>query len=256
MPPTGGESGWPEGDAEMLLAHIDFCGIDRVVVFPPFAVQMQNDMKKANRWALEEVRKHKDRFIPAGTIFPLSPDCPELLHMLHDEGVRLAKVHPSIDVYDISAPAATECYAKAEELGIALDFHTGPHGTRLSLTEPVKFDDIAWDYPNLKLVFEHVGGRTYFEEFMAILSNHRKGRIFGGLASVLGSRASLWYLGPERVMDLVQCAGAEKLVYGLDFPWNSPETNKQDIQTILSLNMPETAKSMILGGNLAELLSL
>jgi len=256
MPPNGGDTGWPGGDSEMLLRHMDFCGIDRVVVFPPFACQMQNNMKKANLWALKEVRKVRDRFIPAGTIFPLAKDVLEVLGILHDEGVKLAKIHPSIDVYDVADPSADECYARAGELDIALDFHTGPHGTRLSLAEPLKFDDIAWDYPNLKLVFEHLGGRTYFEQFMAILSNHKEGKVFGGLTSVLASPNSLWYLGPGRVMDLVQCVGAEKLIYGLDFPWNSAQSNKLDIQTIKDLDVPETAKSRILGGNLVDMLSL
>lgn len=254
MPPHG-VGGWPDGDSKMLLRHLDACGIDRVVVFPPFACQVENGMKGANLWALEEVRKHADRFIPAGTIYPLAEDILEMLDILHDEGIRLAKIHPSIDLHDVSDPAAGECYAKAEELGIALDYHTGPHGTRLSLAEPTKLDGIAWDYPNLKLVFEHLGGRTYFEQFMAILSNHKKGRVFGGLASVLSYEThKMWYLGPEKVMDLVNCVGADKLIYGLDFPWNSAEINEQDIKIIRSLDIADTEKEKILGGNLAALL--
>ena len=150
----------------MLLRHIDFCGIDRVVVFPPFSCQVDDSMKKANLWALEEVRKHADRFIPAGTIFPLAEDILEMLNILHAEGIKLAKIHPAIELHDVSDPAAGEVYSKAEELGIALNYHTGPHGARLALAEPTKFDGIAWDYPNLRLVFEHLGGRTYFEELI------------------------------------------------------------------------------------------
>ena len=105
--------------------------------------------------------------------------------------------------------------------------------TKLSLAEPKKFDDIAWGYPNLKLVFEHLGGRTYFEEFMAIISNHKRGKVFGGLTSVFTCKThKLWYLGPEKVTDLIRCVGAAKLIYGLDFPYNSPETNKRDIEII------------------------
>ena len=258
MPPHG-DPEWPKGDSEMLLKRLDFCGIDKVVIFPPFARQLGGDRKAANLWALGEVRKHRDRFIPAGTIFPLADDVLELLDILHSEGVKLAKVHPSIDVYDISDPAAQRCYAKAEELGITLDYHTGPHKTRLSLTEPKKFDDLAWDYPNLKLVFEHFGGRTYFEEFMAILSNHEKGRIFGGLTSVLAYETNkMWYLGPEKMMDLITCVsdGEDKLIYGLDFPWNSAETNKHDIEIIRGLDITDAAKEKILGGNLSNLLSI
>jgi predicted TIM-barrel fold metal-dependent hydrolase len=241
----------------MLLRHLDFCGIDRAVIFPPFACQLGNDRMQANLWALGETKKHKDRFIPAGTIFPLADDVLEMLAMLHDEGAKLAKIHPSIDLHDISDPAAAECYAKAEELGIALDYHTGPHGTRLSLAEPGKFDDIAWDYPHLKLVFEHLGGRTYFEQFMAILGNHKAGRIFGGLTSVLDYETNrMWYLGEERVTDLIRCIGAHKLIYGLDFPWNSAETNKHDIEIIRALDIEEDEKERILGGSLAGLLGL
>ncbi len=257
MPPHGDGNGWPEGNSEMLLSHLDYCGIDKVVIFPPFACQFGNDRKAANLWALEEARKHSDRFIPAGTILPIADDVIAILMILHDEGVRLAKVHPSIDLHDVSDPTAEACYAKAEELGIALDYHTGPHGTRLALAEPRKYDDIAHDHPNLKLVFEHLGGRTYFEQFMAILSNHEKGRIFGGLTSVLARETNkMWYLGPEKIMDLVDCIGADKLIYGLDFPWNSAETNRQDIEIIRSLDIEETAKKKILGGNLSKLLGV
>jgi len=253
-PPDKSGKSWAKGDADMLLAHLDCCGIDRVVIFPPFACQVGNNMQEANLWALKQVKMHPDRFIPAGTIFPLAKDILELLDILHAEGVRLAKIHPSIDLHDIADPGAGECYAKAEELGIALDYHTGPHGTRLSLVDPVKFDNLAWDYPRLKIVFEHVGGRTFFEQFMAIIDNHKKGRIFGGLTSVLDNEINrMWYLGPEKIRDLIRCAGADKLIFGLDFPYNSAEFNKRDIEIIKNLDIAETDKEKILGGNLAGL---
>ena len=259
MPPhtEDGNNRWPAGDADMLLKHLDYCGIDRAVIFPPFACQVGHSMKDANLWALRQVRMHPDRFIPAGTIFPLAKDILEMLNILHAEGIRLAKIHPSIDLHDIADPQAGACYAKAEEYGIALDYHTGPHGSRLAWADPKKYDDMAWDYPKLKLVFEHLGGRTYFEEFMAILSNHKRGRIFGGLTSVLSYEThKMWYLGLEKIVSLVECAGANTLIYGLDFPWNAAETNKRDIELVRSLTISESDKERILGGNLASLLGL
>ncbi len=259
MPPhsPGWNNWWPAGDADMLLRHLDFCGIDQAVIFPPFACQCPGGMREANLWALGQVCQHADRFLPAGTIFPLAPDIIEMLDILHAEGVRLVKIHPSVDLHDIADPRAGACYAKAQELGIALDYHTGPHGTRLSLAAPLKFDDLAWDYPRLRLVFEHLGGRAYFEQFMAILGNHKKGRVFGGLTSVLAPDANpVWHLGLEKVADLVRCVGAERLIYGLDFPWNSAAVNKRDIEQIRGLDIPDAAKEKILGGNLAALLGL
>jgi predicted TIM-barrel fold metal-dependent hydrolase len=89
---------------------------------------------------------------------------------------------------------------------------------------------------------------------MAILLNHHPGRIFGGLTSVLAHDThKMWYLGPEKIVELVECVGADKLIYGLDFPWNSAATNKRDIEIIKNLNIAAKDKEKILGGNLAAL---
>lgn len=254
MPPHTPGSPWPEGDADMLLRHLDLCGIERAVIFPPFACQMEGSMMRANRWALHQVRQHADRFIAAGTVFPLAPDIVECLHMLHDEGVKLLKIHPAIDPHNIADPRAHIFYAKAQELGMALDYHTGPHNSRLSNTRPEAFDDIAWDYPGLKLVFEHMGGRTYIEDFMAILANHKPGRVFGGLTSVLQPEHKMWYLNAEKVAELLRCVGAERLIFGLDFPWNPPESTLRDLEIIRNLSLGEADLEKILGGNLLTLL--
>lgn len=255
--PKSNDPDWPAGDSDMLLDHLDFCGIGQAVVFPPFACQMDNDRRLANTWAWDQVKQDSDRFIAAGNLAPAEKDALDLLDLFHSEGIHLAKVHPSIDVYDVSDPAARDCYAKAAELGILLNFHTGPHRTRLSLAEPSKFDDLLWDFPNLRLLFEHFGGRTYFEQFMAIISNHEPSRAFGGITSVLSyENHRIWYLGAERITELFECVGGDQLVYGLDFPWNSRETNRQDIEILKELNIPAEAKSKILGGNLKRILSL
>jgi len=257
------ENSWLPGDADMLLRLMDTAGIDMAVIFAPFACQCDNDMKRANLWALEEVRKHPDRFLPCGTLFPLAPEARELLRILAAEGVKNVKIHPSIDMYDISDPAAKPFYADAESSGLALDFHTGPHGTRLSLTRAEKFDELAWDFSNLKLVFEHMGGRTYFEEFLAVICNHPPRnpdghvRVFGGLTSVLTREKNrMWYLGPEKIMDVIEIAGADRLIYGLDFPWNSVEDIRSDLEIIKGLDISPEDKENILGGNLLRLLGM
>jgi predicted TIM-barrel fold metal-dependent hydrolase len=260
MPEPGADAWWTEGGTDMLLEHIDYCEIDKVVVFPPFACQMEHDIIKANRWALEEVNRHPDRLIAAGVLNPVAENALELLSIFEAEGIKHAKVHPSVDLHDISAPEAAACYEKAEALGIALDYHTGAHGTRLSASNPEKFDDIAWKYPKLKMIFEHIGGRTYFEQFLAIISNHsirsKEPCIFAGLTSILSTENNkFWYLGPDKVMDVIEFAGADKLIFGLDFPWNSKEINKKDIEIIQQLDISAEEKEKILGGNLLHLIN-
>jgi predicted TIM-barrel fold metal-dependent hydrolase len=239
------------GDAPSLLEHMDYCGVEKAVIFPPHAAEMEGDLRKANMWAIDQVKQHSDRFIPAGNLFPLHPDVLEVIQILHDEGITQAKIHPSIHVYDITDPAAARCYEKAEELGIALDFHTGIHGSRLSLVKPEKFDELAWKFPKLSMIFEHVGGRTYFEDFLGIIANHHGQRLFGGLTSVLNHEGMrMWYLGPDRILDAINCVGADRFIFGLDFPWNPKEKNKQAIDVLKSLDLSEGDKEKIFSGNL------
>lgn len=256
MPPIVAGGWWPAGDATQLLKHLDACGIDRTIVFPPFACQMNNNMAAANRWALREIKAHPDRLIPAGTVSPLAPDVLAVLQFLHDAGVRWLKIHPAIDPHDVAAPAAEPFYTKAAELGMILDYHTGPHGTRLALAKPEKFDDLAWRHPELKLVFEHLGGRVYVEEFTAILANHRA-RTYGGLTSIFDADVNyLWFLPPQRIEEIVKGIGARQFIFGLDFPWNSIAATQRHLRIIESLDLPPAGKDLIWGGNLSRLLNL
>ena len=254
--PHDGTGWWPEGNSEMLIEHLDVCGIDKVVVFPPFACQMDDDMEKANMWALDEVAKHSDRFIAAGTLNPIADNVISLLDTLYEAGVRLIKIHPSVDTHDISDPAADDFYRRAEELGVLLNYHTGPHGTKLSNATPYKYDDILWKYPKLKMNFEHIGGRPFRELFLAIIFNLHN-RAFGGVTSILSyETARAWYMGPEILQDFIEIAGADNFIFGLDFPWHSAEVNKKDIELIQGMTISQESKAKILGGNICKLLGV
>jgi predicted TIM-barrel fold metal-dependent hydrolase len=252
MPPNS----WREGSVSMLLRYMDECGIAKAVVFPPFAVQMStNSVMDANLWALKEIAG-EDRLIPYGAINPVAHDAHEVLKMLVDKGIKGAKVHPSIDVFDITSPTAMRFYYAAAQVGFTLDFHTAIHGSPLALATPEKFDTIAWEFPDLKLIFEHMGGRAYYEQFLAVLCNHRGNRIFAGVTSVLNKDSRHWYLGPDKVTDMAITAGSTKLIYGIDFPWHSVEVTKEDIRLIKELELDDQAKEAILGGNLRKLYNL
>ena len=176
------------------------------------------------------------------------------MQMCYDARVRWIKIHPSIDVHDIADPRLEDFYGRAEGLGIILDYHTGPHGTRLSLASAQKFDDLAWNHSALRLVFEHLGGRTYYHEFEAIINNHR-GRVLGGLTSVYDPGAGyMWHIPSATLEEMVKALGASRFIFGLDFPWNGIEATRRHIQVIESWDIPASDKALILGGNVLRLL--
>ena len=110
------------------------------------------------------VDRHPDRFIYQPNLSPikhrgLKNSIWELEYWVREKGARIFKFYPPEDTY-INDPDLWPFYQKAEELGIVLDIHTGmswvpPGKSKYSL--PIQLDDVARDFPELKLVAFHMG---------------------------------------------------------------------------------------------------
>ncbi len=166
-------------------------------------------------------------------------------------------MHPAYEKYSVKSPEACAFYAAAQELGLPLDFHVGVHAHRIADFHPLLFDDVAYDFPKLKMVFEHVGGWHFFRDMLAVISNHTHGepRLFAGVASVLSRDVQKgWYLGPEGIETILWQLGDRSCIYGLDFPYNGIDYIRRDLEVIRAMSVPEESKDRLLGGNLADLL--
>ncbi len=137
------------------------------------------------------------------------------------------------------------------------------HRYRLEHYRVTKFDEVAHNFPNLRLSLEHVGGYHFFNEAAAVIFNNipfppvagRKGHVFGGLTSCLTpDYLRFWYMSPERLKELLLQVGPEQLIFGLDFPYNLEENINIALRR-LELEIPdEKQRALVLGGNLrAEL---
>ena len=94
-------------------------------------------------------------------------------------------------------------------------------------------DEIAWHYPQLKMVYEHVGGWHYYRQVLAIITNNarRGNHLYAGIASVLDAQNQrYWYLGPQGLCDCRWQIGPDLLIYGLDFPYNQAPQIENDLK--------------------------
>jgi predicted TIM-barrel fold metal-dependent hydrolase len=60
-------------------------------------------------------------------------------------------------------------------------------------------------------------------------------------------------VAPEIVRDVVRRHGADRIVFGSDWPMSDPE---QDVDTLRRIGLTDEEVHMILGGNMANLLGL
>lgn len=244
------------GSLEMLLRLMDQCEIDRAVAFAPFAAQMPAGFEEPNHWLVRTTKPYSDRIVPYGCLNPTAAEAVELLEFVAGEGIRGIKLHPAYDRWDLTCKQAMAFYEEAERRSMILDFHTGIHWHRIRDYDPLKFDEIAYHFPALRMVFEHVGGRAFFNQMVAVMVNNiRRGCLYAGAASILDrEKQKAWYLGVEGLKELLWQAGEDFIIYGLDFPYNDAEDIARDLKIIRESDIPSSAKEKILGMNLEALL--
>ena len=256
----GAERNDPEvGTLPKLKWILETAGVDRAVVFVPFPSEglgwggeAAEQFGDPNEWLSEELKKYPS-LVGFACINPKEPNAPQRLKKAVKTGLVGAKVHPPVHGLTVNDPAIDGFFQAAEELKIPIHIHTGVHGGFLRTYEPILIDDLAQRHPNLPIIMDHIGGYALFDQALAVLHNNK--RCYAGLTQCSG-REPLYYLTPERVDILLKTVDANRIIYGLDYPWNAGNLAalKNDIKWVQSWDISDQDKDKILGENLAQLI--
>ncbi len=252
------ESVQPHGSISALKQVMDECGISQAVAFAPFPKHFNHDEApntNPNRWLCSEI-KDDDRLYCFGVIDMEKDNVADQVQEIYDLGLNGIKMHPAYQHFAVDDRKAYAVYEKAEQLGLPISFHTGVHNARIRQSHTLLFDEVAFNFKNLRFTLEHVGGYSFFNEAVAVMANNPK-NTYAGLTRVFDRGTNrCWYLGIEKVEELIWQTSAKRLIFGLDFPYNGPDKIKEAISCILSLNIDDEDKERILGGNLLEFMRL
>lgn len=214
-------------DPEQIIRRNKEAGIDRACIFPI----THDTFEEANREIAHIVQRHPGRFIGYAKHDPTNEKGrirPMLLREIREMGLRGLKLHvkPTPEVLDTVA-----------ELGIPVIWHPA----RVAL-----FDDVARAYPAIDLIMAHLGSdlsSDWREHLSAIEIARRYPNVYLDTGAAVLTRyleLALKELGPERI------------IFGSD----EPEVDcRLEIFKIRMLKLPKEQEQMILGGNIARLLS-
>ena len=249
-----------DGTVDALLRTMDVCGIGKAVCFAPFPAQLAPGSTEANAWLARSIAA-SDRLIGFGVIDFEKDDLCDQVDRIAELGLRGIKLHPAFQHFAVDSDAAFEVYARAEELGLFLSFHTGVHWHRIRDYQVWRFDEVAYHFRRLRFSMEHLGGYCFFHEGLAVMLNnmHRgeEPRIYAGLTSVFDPDANrAWNLSDQRIYDLIWQTGDRASIFGLDFPYNDAGKIKEAIDHLAGLELPEESKQRIFGGNLCRILGI
>lgn len=187
-----------------------------------------------------------EKHFPFGTVHVELP-VEENLASLERHGIRAVKIHPLFQRYGLDDPRLWEIF-EAFGSDYAVITHVGEGGDAFTngLSNPGMIRDITRQFPDLRLMACHFGGYKILDDAEEMLS---------GTDVVLETSwpPSLSTIRPERVRDLIRNHGAERIVFGSDWPMTSPE---EEIRAIEALGLRDDELELVLGGTLAGVLGL
>lgn len=227
------------------------------VVFTVDAESATGTAPVANEEVAEAAAEHSDVLIPFASIDPFRgrAGVRRARRLVEEYGVRGFKFHPSIQGFFPNDRAlAYELYEVIEETGAIALFHTGQTGIgagvpggggiRLKYSNPMCVDDVAADFPQLKIILAHPSF-PWQDEALAV-ATHKPG------VHIDLSGWSPKYFPPQ----LVQYANTllkDKVLFGSDYPVLTPDRWLADFE---KLQIKDEVRPKILKENAARLLGL
>jgi predicted TIM-barrel fold metal-dependent hydrolase len=204
----------------------------------------------------EGAARNNDVLIPFGSVDPLTgPDAMTSAQRLVEEsGVRGFKFHPTVQGFDPSDPAFWPLYAKLEEFGLPVIFHTGqtgigaglPGGAGLKLwySNPMLLDVVAAGFPGLPIIMAHPSV-PWQDEAIAVATH--KANVWIDL-----SGWSPKYF-PEALVRQANSLLQDRVLFGSDFPLLKPDRWLADFA---ALELKDAVRPKILKQNAVRLLGL
>ena len=226
------------------------------VVFTVDAEHATGHPRISNEEVAESCAAHPDTLIPFASIDPFKGRAGrrEARRLVTTHGVRGFKFHPSLQGFAPDDRMAYPLYEVIEELGVPAVFHTGQTGIgagvrggggiRLKYSNPMLVDDVAADFPDLRIILAHPSF-PWQDEALAV-ATHKP------LVHIDLSGWSPKYFPPQ----LVRYANSllqDKVLFGSDYPVITPDRWLADFA---ALDIKPAVRPKILKDNAARLLGL
>ncbi|WP_308408274.1 amidohydrolase family protein [Streptomyces olivaceus] len=226
------------------------------VVFTVDAEHATGHPRIANEEVAENCAAHADVLIPFASVDPHKgrAGVREARRLVEEHGARGFKFHPSIQAFSPNDRLAYPLYEAIEELGVPALFHTGQTGIgagvpggggiRLKYSDPMLVDDVAVDFPELRIILAHPSF-PWQDEALAV-ATHKP------YVHIDLSGWSPKYFPPQ----LVRYANTllkDKVLFGSDYPVITPDRWLADFG---KLDIKPEVRPRILKDNAARLLGL
>ncbi|MFF1915978.1 amidohydrolase family protein [Streptomyces sp. NPDC058239] len=226
------------------------------VVFTVDAESATGTPPVPNEEIAEAALRNPDVIIPFAGVDPHKGKVAvrQIRRLVDEFGVRGFKFHPNIQAFHPNDRMAYPLYEAIEDAGAVAVFHTGQTGIgagalggggiRLKYSNPMDVDDVAADFPGMRIILAHPSF-PWQDEALAVATH--KPQVYIDL-----SGWSPKYF-PPRLIQYANSLLKDKVLFGSDYPLLSPDRWLADFA---DLPIKDEVRPKILKENAAALLGL
>lgn len=239
-------------DPKKLLKILDAEKIAKVGIINYTSPDLMGLQADCNDFSSQYQSAAPDRIFAYGSVHPrFVDDCDAEIHRLIDDlDIKAIKIHPPHQLFfpndylnDPDFRGLATVYKRCEEWGIPVMFHTGTSfftGARIKYGDPVHIDDVAVDFPNLKIIMAHGGRPIWMETAFYLVRRHKN--VYLDISSIPPARLIQDYF--PRLEQI-----ADKVLFGTDWPAPMVPSIRKNVNAFIGLGLPEPANRRILSEN-------
>jgi predicted TIM-barrel fold metal-dependent hydrolase len=236
-----------------FLEFLDANGVEAAGLINYPSPDLMGFTAATNDFVANYCKENPRRLIAFGGVHPrFCDDVNTEVTRLLKLGIRCLKVHPphqaiAANAYRYGHAAQQDLYRRAEKENMLMMFHGGTSifpGARNVYADTMPIDDVAVDFPQLKIIIAHAGRPLHVDTTFFLLRRHENVHID---ISGIPPKKLLEYL-PR----LPEIAG--KTLWGTDWPSPGVVDMRKNIEDFLELPLEQETKDAILHDNAARLL--
>lgn len=230
-----------DGTCAGLLREMDRAGVDLAVTLPVATKASQVEAINAAAAA-----QPHNRTIAFGAMHPDMGSPSDTAGMLAGAGVPGVKLHPEYQDFYVDDPRMDELYTALQTHGLIAVFHAGwdPGPFTRDHATPRALRRVHERFPRMPMVLAHMGGFMMWDEVREEIA---------GLPVWLDTSAAPEHLPPDDFVALVECHGADRVLFASDMPWFDCTASRRWVEDCLGQGAELDG---IMGGNAAQLLGL
>ncbi|MBR5646276.1 MAG: amidohydrolase [Treponema sp.] len=226
------------GKAEELIQSGNKIGVEKYIVHS--VATKPEQVESINNFILSACKTYP-QFVGFATMHPDYSNFEEELKRVHKAGLRGVKLHPDFQKFQCDMPQMDAVYDICASLKMPVLFHAGD--CRYDFSGPKRISHVLEKHPDLIVIAAHFGGYTEWKQSFEHLV--RKNVYFD-------TSSTLWKLPVEDADNMIKAHGADKFLFGSDFPmWD----HQDEFSRFNKLNLTEEEREKILYKNAEKLLS-